>query len=481
MDRWGPVGSAAAVGSGGAGGAGGGGGGGGSTRELLLRAFVSILAGTAVTVISAIAMKLLVVDDFVERMAGASGGPEGGEPAPHGQPAHAGAGAGGAPSAASERIAQLRLSQHERALLPDLVWPEDVDAGVEDVGGLDAQLRELREQVLYPLSHPHLFAHSAVAQRPTGMLLHGPPGTGKTLLAKAIAKSTCAAFLNVNVARLQSKWFGETPKLVTALFSLARKLAPCVLFVDEIDGLLGTRREGSGGQGADATATTVFLQCWEGLRTSATAGDNGGWVLVIGATNRPDALDPAVMRRMPRRVRVGMPDARARADILRVLVRRERVDPAGLDLVLVARRAEGFSGSDLREVVREAAMGPIRDLISAAEGAGAGAGGGGGGKPGLGAVASAAAEARCLTTADLLAALARVPPSGQRVDADEDEAGGRAGLSAAREMFALRPELQALTEGCDECSASLAHLALHLGGGFGRRRGAGVGSATDNS
>jgi hypothetical protein len=80
-----------------------------------------------------------------------------------------------------------------------------------------------------------------------------------------------------------------------------------------------------------------------------------------------------------------------------------------------------------------------------------------------------------------LAALARVPPSGQRVNADEDGAGGRAGLSAAREMFALRPELQALTEGCDECSASLAHLALHLGGGFGRRRGAGVGSATDNS
>ena len=218
-----------------------------SKSDVFLRAIVSVLAGTAVTVISAFVMKYIVVDSLADKMLGAPGIGDGSEnPYASNQQGKTNTGGGGAISA-HERLQTLRLSQHERSLLPDLVFPEDVDAGVEDVGGLDSQLRELREQVIYPLSHPHLYAHSAVAQRPTGMLLYGPPGTGKTLLAKAIAKSTKAAFLNVNVAQLQSKWYGETPKLVTALFSLARKLAPCILFVDEIDGLLGKRRDGAGG------------------------------------------------------------------------------------------------------------------------------------------------------------------------------------------------------------------------------------------
>jgi SpoVK/Ycf46/Vps4 family AAA+-type ATPase len=432
--------------------------------DVFLRAIVSVLAGTAVTVISAFVLKYIVVDSLADKMLGAPDGSENfsqsnqkGKTFSESTSAH-------------ERLQNLRLSQHERSLLPDLVFPEDVDASVEDVGGLETQIRELREQVIYPLSHPHLYAHSAVAQRPTGMLLYGPPGTGKTLLAKAIAKSTKAAFLNVNVAQLQSKWFGETPKLVTALFSLARKLAPCILFVDEIDGLLGKRRDGSGGQNAEATATNVFLQSWEGLKTSSTtttslhSKSNGSeWVLVIGATNRMDALDPAVLRRMPRRVHVGMPDVRARADILRVLVRKEKIDPAGLDLNQVSKNTVGFSGSDLRELVREAAMGPIRDLIRASEQDIKDENKNDRNGNGNGLLELQQQQPRFLSTNDLLRSIPRVPASGSSnlsftessIKSDEED------RQHNDDLKVVLSKLTSDTE-CEECAASLMHLKSHL-------------------
>ena len=488
-----------------------------STRDALVRALISLLAGTALTVVSALVMKHIVLDGALERLGLGAGGGAGGDEldgpsaasAPRSGGASSSASASAALPTAAQRAMSLRLTSYERVLMPDLVLPEDVDAGAEDVGGLDRQLAELREQVLYPLTHPHLYAHSAVARRPTGMLLYGPPGTGKTLLAKAVARATKAAFLNVNVAQLQSKWYGETPKLVSALFSLARKLAPCILFVDEIDGFLGRRRDagvgGGGGQSAEATATNTFLSCWEGLRSSSSSDGSGAgeWVLVIGATNRPEALDAAVLRRMPRRIRVGMPDARARADILRVLLRRERVDAAGLDLALVAARAAGFSGSDLREVVREAAMGPIRELIRREESGGAGGGAVAGGAA---TDTEAAAPPRALATSDLLLACACVHPSGARDvawadDGGEDEDGDDAGAgaeeardsgegpvflrgagggsggggasprsprgAAAPGLFSLPPavvaHLRREAGGCAECGRALLHLGAHLG------------------
>jgi SpoVK/Ycf46/Vps4 family AAA+-type ATPase len=217
--------------------------------------------------------------------------------------------------------------------------------------------------VILPLSRPDLFAHSAVAARPSGVLLYGPPGTGKTLLAKAIAKQADASFLAVNVATLQSKYFGETPKLVEALFSLARRRAPCVVFIDEIDGFLGTRHDMD--QQHVNVMKTKFMEAWDGLSRAATAAAAAGaWVLVIGATNKPWAVDPAILRRMPRQIYVGMPDAAARAAILRVLLRGERTD-AALDVGRVAAATEGYSGSDLKELVRAASMGPIRDALRA--------------------------------------------------------------------------------------------------------------------
>ena len=127
-----------------------------------------------------------------------------------------------------------KLTEHEKALSKDFVRHEDVTTHFDDIGGLESQIREVEELVIFPLSHPHLYAHSSVAQQATGVLLYGPPGTGKTMLARAIARTARANFISVNVADVQSKWFGETPKLVEAVFSLARKNSPCVIFVDEV-------------------------------------------------------------------------------------------------------------------------------------------------------------------------------------------------------------------------------------------------------
>ena len=129
------------------------------------------------------------------------------------------------------------LSKYEAALEADMIPAAALaGCGFESIGGLESQRAALDELVILPLARPELFAHSAVAARPSGVLLYGPPGTGKTLLAKAIAARAASSFLSANVASLQSKFFGETPKLVEALFSLARRRAPCVVFIDEIDG-----------------------------------------------------------------------------------------------------------------------------------------------------------------------------------------------------------------------------------------------------
>jgi SpoVK/Ycf46/Vps4 family AAA+-type ATPase len=333
-----------------------------------------------------------------------------------------GAGGAGAAAAAGAHPApppMPELNKYERQLVGDMVDPSVLDSGFDDIGGLDATIAAVEELVVYPLSHPHLYAHSAAARSAAGVLLYGPPGTGKTLLAKAIAKTAAASFLSVNVANIQSKWFGETPKLVEAVFTLARKAAPCVVFVDEVDGVLAARND------MDAqhvnTMKTKFMEMWDGLTTPAAAGGAApaaaaapapgkapgrDWVLVIGATNKPWALDPAVLRRMPRQLYVGLPDAPARASILRVLLRKEKADGA-LDVDAVAAATEGYSGSDLKELVRAAALIPIREEIAAARAAAraARAAGGGGAAP-------APSDPRALVTADLLAATAAVKPTG---------------------------------------------------------------------
>jgi SpoVK/Ycf46/Vps4 family AAA+-type ATPase len=274
------------------------------------------------------------------------------------------------------------LNGHERRLLADVVLPSDVDVGFADVGGQPAAVGLLQTHVVAPLRFPDLYAHSAIAQRPAGVLLHGPPGCGKTMLAKAVAAEGGGTLISISPSSLEHKYVGETPKAVAAVFSLARKLAPAVVFIDEVDGLLGARADGE--QAWSLGLKSALLQHWDGLQAQADIGaavpsSDGAaatarrrpapWVVVVGATNRPWALDEAALRRMPRQVAVGLPDAAGRTDILRRLLARERCAPdvaaGGAGFAAVAAATAGCSGSDLAEVVREAVQAPINEAFAA--------------------------------------------------------------------------------------------------------------------
>jgi len=193
------------------------------------------------------------------------------------------------------------------------------------------------------------------------VLLYGPPGTGKTMIAKALAKESNACFINVRAASLQSKWFGDAQKLVTAVFTLAWKIQPCIIFIDEIDSFLGTRK--SSEHEAVTSMKTEFMALWDGFLTDAQAR-----VLVLAATNRPWDIDEAILRRLPRAYEVPLPDAAQRRRILSVLLRGEDVDgsvwaPGALEAL--AAQTGGYSGSDLQDLCKQAALLPIRDLLQA--------------------------------------------------------------------------------------------------------------------
>ncbi|CAN4085339.1 unnamed protein product [Withania somnifera] len=189
-----------------------------------------------------------------------------------------------------------------------------------------------------------------------GILLFGPPGTGKTMLAKAVATEAGANFINISMSSITSKWFGEGEKYVKAVFSLASKIAPSVVFVDEVDSMLG-RRENPGEHEAMRKMKNEFMVNWDGLRTKDTER-----VLVLAATNRPFDLDEAVIRRLPRRLMVNLPDAPNRAKILKVILAKEDLSPI-VDLDAVASMTDGYSGSDLKNLCVTAAYQPIREIL----------------------------------------------------------------------------------------------------------------------
>lgn len=260
--------------------------------------------------------------------------------------------------------------------------PELQDASFDTVGGLDAEMEDLKLNVLGPLNHPARYAHSRIAARPTGVLLHGPPGTGKTLLARCIARTAKAHFFNVQLGQILSKYYGEAEQRIEALFSAARKRRRCIIFIDEVESLFADRGRAHGGQQHLASVLNCFLSQWDGL---VSRGD-GSWTLVLGATNRREAIDRAVLRRFTTQLEVPMPGPAGRRDILGIFLRTEKCDSTVHErLEEVAAATEGFSGSELRDVCGGAALAAIRELSSATDAGG-----------------EAEEEPRPLTTEDLL-------------------------------------------------------------------------------
>lgn len=247
------------------------------------------------------------------------------------------------------------FNSYELMIASHLVAPMDIDVSWSDIAGLDAVIEELRASVVLPVQHSDLFKGSQLWRPPKGVLLYGPPGCGKTLIAKAIAKEACMRFINLDVAVLTDKWYGESQKLAAAVFTLAKKIQPCIIFIDEIESFLRVRAAGD--HEATAMMKTQFMMLWDGLFSNSS-----GSVLVLGATNRPQDLDKAILRRMPAQFHIGPPLELQRLAILKLILKHERLTPS-VDLMRLATLTPGYSGSDLQELCRHASIFRMRQFM----------------------------------------------------------------------------------------------------------------------
>lgn len=252
-------------------------------------------------------------------------------------------------------VKDVKLTDYEMSLAPTLIDPLSVPVTWTDIGGLDVEIRELKETVILPMKQKHIFGKSSLLSAPKGILLYGPPGCGKTMIAKATARTAGCRFINVQVSSLTDKWYGESQKLAAALFSLAKKIAPCIIFIDEIDSFLRSRTAND--HEATAMMKAQFMSLWDGLLT-----DNACQIMVMGATNRPQDVDKAILRRMATTFHIKPPDTKQREAILKIILANEKVE-YDVDYAKIAELAVGCSGSDLKEICRTAALGCVREYL----------------------------------------------------------------------------------------------------------------------
>ncbi|XP_037596692.1 spastin [Cebus imitator] len=261
------------------------------------------------------------------------------------------------PTTTARKKKDLKNFRNVDSNLANLIMNEIVDNGTavkfDDIAGQDLAKQALQEIVILPSLRPELFTGLRAPAR--GLLLFGPPGNGKTMLAKAVAAESNATFFNISAASLTSKYVGEGEKLVRALFAVARELQPSIIFIDEVDSLLCERREGE--HDASRRLKTEFLIEFDGVQS---AGDDR--VLVMGATNRPQELDEAVLRRFIKRVYVSLPNEETRLLLLKNLLCKQGSPLTQKELAQLARMTDGYSGSDLTALAKDAALGPIREL-----------------------------------------------------------------------------------------------------------------------
>ena len=235
------------------------------------------------------------------------------------------------------------------------VFVEVPNIGWKDVGGLISEKKEIRQSIELPLKHPKFFSHMG-AKQPKGILLFGPPGTGKTLLAKAVAHETQANFISVKGPELLSKWVGESEKGIREVFRKARQAAPSIIFFDEIDSIAPIRGK-SFDSGVTERMISQFLTELDGLEELKG-------VVVIAATNRPDMIDPALLRpgRFDKIVSIGLPDQPARLEILKIHTRDVPIAP-DTDLDELSKKTENFSGADLTVLCQEAVLTAIEEHL----------------------------------------------------------------------------------------------------------------------
>ncbi len=248
-------------------------------------------------------------------------------------------------------------SEDEQELIDSIsgtIVTESPDVNWMDIAGLENCKQALREAIVLPMVKPELFTG---ARKPwSGILLYGPPGCGKTLLAKAAATECKATFFNISSADLLSKWLGESEKLISSLFKVARIRAPSLIFIDEIDSVTTKRGEGSE-SGGERRVKTQLLSEIQGVKSTHDQP-----LLVLGATNRPWDIDNAMLSRFEKKVHVPLPDVPARAAIFKIHTAGVDISLEDEDFIELAARSEGYSGRDISNVCREVIMLPIREL-----------------------------------------------------------------------------------------------------------------------
>ncbi len=243
-------------------------------------------------------------------------------------------------------ISDKPVSMEELAMVPKVSY--------EDIGGLDKEIERVREMVELPLRHPELFDKVGI-EAPKGVLLHGPPGTGKTLMAKAVASETNANFYNIGGPEIMSKYYGESEERLREIFEEAEKNQPAIIFIDEIDSIAPKRDEVTGE--TERRIVAQLLSLMDGLKTR-------GKVIVIGATNRAHALDPALRRpgRFDREIEIGMPDRVGRREVLEIHTRGMPLAD-DVDLEALAGLTHGYVGADMEALAKEAAMLALREIL----------------------------------------------------------------------------------------------------------------------
>ncbi|XP_053695056.1 spastin isoform X1 [Sabethes cyaneus] len=263
----------------------------------------------------------------------------------------------GTPSGNQTNQQQINVKGVEQKLV-QIIMDEIVEGGSkvqwQDIAGQDVAKQALQEMVILPSVRPELFTGLRTPAK--GLLLFGPPGNGKTLLARAVATECAATFFSISAATLTSKYVGDGEKLVRALFTVAREMQPSIIFIDEVDSLLSERS--SGEHEATRRLKTEFLVQFDGLPANSETDK----IIVMAATNRPQELDEAALRRFPKRVYVMLPDMDTRELLLRRLLQKQGSPLEDTELKQLAVLTDGYSGSDLTALAKDAALEPIREL-----------------------------------------------------------------------------------------------------------------------